>query len=368
VSRKRKPTSEIVRPPLEAGKPINLKALAAHLGLSIAAVSRILNGSPAARSIPAGVQERVFKAAKQLNYKPNIFARSLRSRRSYTVGVMVSEVSEGYATLVLSGIEQQLLQEGYFYFVVSHHHRKELIAEYQNLLMARAIEGLIAVDSPLTERLPIPTVTISGRNDFEGVTNIVLDHTRAAMLAIGHLVELGHKKIAFMRGQDHTSDTDSRWQAIQSTAAALNIAISKGKIIQLEGDDPTPEPAYQATRKLLAYGDPFTALFAFNDMSAIGAISALRESGLRIPEDVSVIGFDDVQTAAFLNPGLTTVRQPLKKMGMLAAQTMLRQLQSPNDPLHAARQLIVEPELIVRGSTCPPKQRPAGKRATPRSS
>jgi LacI family transcriptional regulator len=332
--------------------------LAAYLGLSIAAVSRILNGSPAARSIPVEVQARVFKAAKELGYKPNVFARSLRSRRSYTIGVMVAEVSEGYATLVLSGIEQQLLQEGYFYFVVSHHHRKELVTEYQNQLMARAVEGLVCIDSMLTESLPIPTVAISGYDEPEGVTNVVLDHHRAALMAIGHLLDLGHKKIAFLRGQNHTSDTNPRWDAIITAARTLNIKIEDHLVGQLVGDDPTPDPGAEATRKLLNAGGDFTAIFAFNDMTAIGAMSALREAGLRVPEDVSVVGFDDIQTARFLNPGLTTVRQPLKKMGMLAAQTVLRQLQSPNDPLRSASQLVVEPELIVRGSTGPCKQSP----------
>jgi DNA-binding LacI/PurR family transcriptional regulator len=339
--------------PCEPGKPVNLKMLAAHLGLSIAAVSRILNGSPAARSIAPAVQERVFKTAKELGYKPNIFARSLRSRRSYTIGVMVAEVSEGYATLVLSGIEQQLLQEGYFYFVVSHHHRKELIKEYQNLLMARAVEGLVAVDSELTEVLPIPTVSISGHDQPEGVTNVVLDHHQAAMMAIGHLMELGHTKIAFLRGQDHTSDTSPRWDAIVAASRALNLKIKDSLVVHLQGNDPTPEPGFQATRELFHRREDFTALFAFNDMTAIGAMSAMQQVGCRIPKDVSVVGFDDIQTASFLNPGLTTVRQPLKMMGILAARTVLRQLQSPDDPLHAARKLVVEPELIVRGSTGP---------------
>ena len=325
--------------------------------MSIAAVSRILNESPAARSISIEVKARVCKAAQDLGYKPNVFARSLRSRRSYTIGVMVSEISEGYATLVLSGIEQQLLQDGYFYFVVSHHHRKELVKEHQSQLIARGVEGLVCIDSMLTEALPIPTVSISGRDEPAGVTNVVLDHHRAAMMAIDHLLKLGHTKIAFLRGQDHTSDTNPRWEAILTAARTLNLKIDDRLIGQLFGDDPTPTPGAEATRKLLNGGNVFTAIFAFNDMTAIGAMSALREAGYRIPEDVSVIGFDDIQTARFLNPGLTTVRQPLKKMGMLAAQTVLRQLQSPNDALHAARQLVVEPEFIIRSSTGPYKER-----------
>ena len=342
----------------ESVKPASLKTLATHLNLSVAAVSRVLSGAQAARSIPAATQARIFAAAKQFNYQPNVFARSLRNKRSFTVGVIVPEVSEGYATLVLSGIEQQLLQDDYFYFVVSHHHRPELIEKYQHLLMARSIEGLIAVDTPLTQRLSVPTITISGHHEPAGVTNIVLNHQRAATLALGHLRGLGHTKIAFIKGQRFSSDTESRWRAIRDTAAKFDLKIVPKLVAQLEGDSPTHEPGYYATQKILAAAEPFTAIFAFNDISAIGAVRALRESGLRIPQDVSVVGFDDVQSAAFQNPGLTTVRQPLHKMGVLAAQTLLKQILLPSSnleapPLHAS-QLVVDPEFIVRGSTSQP--------------
>ncbi len=337
--------------PVDGTKPVNLKALASHLGLSIAAVSRILNHAPAARSIPQETRERVFAAAKELNYKPNVFARSLRSQRSYTVGVMVAEVSEGYATLVLSGIEEHLIEQGYFYFVVSHRHRTDLIQEYKDLLMGRAIEGLIALDTPLKAKFPVPTITVSGHNEPPGIFNIVLDHRQAACLAIEHLQQLGHTRIAFMQGQEHTSDSEARWTAIQEAAASLNLPIYPELVVRLVGNDPSPEPGYVATRKLLETKEHFTALFAFNDITAIGAIGAIREANLRVPEDISLIGFDDVQTAAYLNPPLTTVRQPLKTMGKLAAQTVLRLIRNSDDPAHAMREVTVQPELIVRGST-----------------
>jgi DNA-binding LacI/PurR family transcriptional regulator len=344
--------------PREAAKPASLKTLATHLDLSVAAVSRVLSGAPAARSIPAATQARIFAAAQEFNYQPNVFARSLRNKRSFTVGVIVPEVSEGYATLVLSGIEQQLLQDDYFYFVVSHHHRPELIEKYQHLLMARSIEGLIAIDTPLTQRLAVPTVTVSGHHEPAGVTNIVLNHQRAATLALGHLRGLGHTKIAFIKGQAFSSDTESRWRAIRDTAAKFGLKIVPKLVAQLEGDSPTHEPGYYATQKLLAAAEPFTAIFAFNDVSAIGAVRALREAGLRIPQDVSVVGFDDVQSAAFQNPGLTTVRQPLQKMGVLAAQTLLKQILLPRSESDVstphALQLVVDPEFIVRGSTSEP--------------
>ena len=335
-----------------SGQSVSLKSLAEHLGLSKAAVSFVINRSPAAKSIPQRTQELIRKAARELNYRPNHLARSLRQQRSYTIGVVVPEISEGYAALVMSGIEDHLLQEGYFYFVVSHRHRKELIEEYPNLLQQRAVEGLIAVDTALSEGAQVPLVAVSGHRDVAGVTNIVLDHARAAILALEHLAKLGHRRIAFIKGQEFSSDTAVRWDSVRAAAAELGIEIKERLVVQLEGESSSPELGYLVTRKLLASGEPFTALFAFNDISAIGAIQALREAGRRIPEDVSVVGFDDIQSAAYQNPGLTTVRQPLRQMGVLAAETVLQRINAPSKQPYP-KEIIVEPGFVVRGSTGP---------------
>src|SRR6267154_4560210 len=167
---------------------VNLRELADHLALSVATVSLVMNRSPAAKSIPHHTQARVRAAARELNYRPNVMARMLRQQRSFTVGVIVPEISEGYAALVLSGIEDHLLQEGYFYFVVSHRHRNDLIEEYPRLLQQRAVEGLIAVDTACQKGVLIPVVSMSGHREVEGVTNIVLDHALAAQLALEHLL------------------------------------------------------------------------------------------------------------------------------------------------------------------------------------
>lgn len=342
-----------VHPAKPGGKPTSLKMVADLVGLSSAAVSRVLNGSPAARSIPQATQDRILAAAQQLNYRPNLLARSLRRGRSHTVGVLVPEVSEGYATLVLSGLEQGLMQAGYFYFLISHHHRPELIEQSQAMLVERAVDGIVAIDTPLQRHPPLPTVTVSCPDRHEWITNIMLNHRRAAELAIDHLVELGHRQIAVIKGQSFSSDTEARWQAIQHAAARAGLAIKPDLVAQLDGDSPSHEPGYFATQQLLEARLNFTALFAFNDVSAIGAVRALRERGIRVPEDVSVVGFDDVQSAAFQNPALTTVRQPLRTMGTLAAETILAQIASPEEH-PPSRELVVDPELIVRDSTCPP--------------
>src|SRR6266478_1878726 len=257
---------------------VSQKFLAEHLGLSPATVSLVINRSPAAKSIPHRTQERIRQAARELNYRPNFVARSLRAQRSFTIGVVVPEISEGYAALVMSGIEDHLLEEGYFYFVVSHRHRPDLIEEYPRLLQQRAVEGLIAVDTACRKGVPIPFVAVSGHREVQGVTNIVLDHALAAKLAMEHLAQHGHRNIAFIKGQEFSSDTEIRWESERGAAKELGLEINERLVGQLDGESPSPELGYGVTRKLLATGEAFTALFAFNDISAIGAIRALREA------------------------------------------------------------------------------------------
>jgi len=339
-----------------SGNGVSLRHLAEHLGLSQAAVSFVINRSPAAKSIPQRTQELIWTAARELNYRPNHLARSLRKQRSFTIGVVVPEISEGYAALVMSGIEDHLLREGYFYFVVSHHHRDELIEEYPLLLQQRAVEGLIAVDTALADEVDVPSVAVSGHREVPGVTNIVLNHSRAACLAMQHLAQLGHREMAFIKGQAFSSDTQVRWEAVREAARKIGIGVRDELVGQLEGDSSSPLLGYQVTQKLIGSGEAFTALFTFNDISAIGAIHALREAGYRVPEDVSVVGFDDIQSAAFQNPALTTVRQPLREMGTIAAETLLRRITAPAKAPYPT-EIVVEPELVVRASTAPRKEK-----------
>jgi len=330
---------------------VSLKQLADRLGLSPATVSVVINRSPVADTISQETKKLILSAARKFNYRPNFFARSLRMQRSLTIGVIVPEVSDGYATMVLSGIEDHLLQAGYFYFVASHRHRADLIDEYPRLFLDRAVDGIIAVDTPWHHRLRVPVVTVSGHNEAPGVVNVVLDHELAANLAINHLVGLGHRNIAFIKGQAFSSDTEVRWNAILKATAQLGICVSPKLTVQLEGDEASPILGYKVTTALVKSQQPFTAIFAFNDISAMGAIRALRESGLRVPEDVSVVGFDDIQSAAYQNPSLTTVRQPLRKMGTIAAETVLRGIR-PASARPGAKEITVAPELVVRETTC----------------
>jgi LacI family transcriptional regulator len=319
-------------------------------------VSRVINNSGNTHRISAATQKRVLAAAAEMNYKASPLARGLRSRRSQTIGVMVPEISGGYSAAVLSGIEDVLLASGFFYFVVSHHHREELLRDYPALLLSRAVEGIIAVDSALDVELPVPIVAVSGHLRTPSILNIELDHTLAARFALEHLRRLGHRRIAFIKGQSFSSDTEIRWQAITKVAAELKIPIEPNLVIALEGDDPTPEPGRVATHKLLAAGVPFSAVFAFNDLSAMGAIVALREAGVDVPTEVSVLGFDDVVGAATNNPPLTTVRQPLQEMGRAAASALLQRIRHPKTSeatTQQAESILVLPTFVERKSTAP---------------
>ena len=329
---------------------VTLKTIAEHLGLTPGTVSAALNDSPAARSIPQHTKSRIIEAARALNYRPNFFARTLRLRRTYTIGVIAEEIGDAYGAMIISGIEEYLRKNDYFFLTVIHRHDRKLLQTYAQMLLTRGVEGFITTDTSLTEKLALPTVAVAGHANMQGVTNIVLDHKRAARLALEHLKQLGHHEIAFIRGQTVSSDSAVRWAAICEVAEELGIRIRPELTIQLEGRDSTPAIGYPFAKELLARKVPFTALFAYNDISAIGSLWAFREAGLRVPEDISIVGFDDIPGATYANPGLTTVRQPLIRMGQIAAQTVVDLIEERGEYVP---EIAIEPEFVVRESTGP---------------
>jgi DNA-binding LacI/PurR family transcriptional regulator len=338
------------KPKIPDKSGVSLKQLAAHLNLSTTTLSLVLNNAPSAVSIPQETKNRIFSAARELNYKPNYLARSLRVQRTKTLGVIVPELSDGYSSMVLNGVEATLSTAGYFYLTASHLHRENLLETLPRMLVERQVEGIIAVDTPIRFEPTLPIVNVSGHDKIEGVTNVVLNHQHAAELGIGHLYNLGHRKIAVIKGQEFSSDTGIRWETINESAKRRHIQIDPKLTVQLQGDSPSPEVGYSVMKTLLATGEKFTAVFAFNDVSAIGAIRALEEMGLRVPADVSVLGFDDIYAAAFHSPALTTIRQPLFEMGSLAARTLLDRLANTSNG-NIPETVSVEPTIIVRQST-----------------
>jgi len=329
---------------------VTLKTIAEHLSLTPGTVSAALNNSSAARSIPEHTKQRILAAARELNYRPNFFARSLRLQRTYTIGVIAEEIGDAYGSLIISGIEQHLRQNNFLFLTVIHRHDKKLLQTYAQMLQSRGVEGFITVDTSITEQPALPTVAVAGHQAVPGVTNIVLDHKRAARMALQHLQNLGHEEIAFLKGQTFSSDSLVRWDAIVEVAEELGVRIRPELTVQIEGTDSTPAIGYPVGKQLLARKKAFTAVFAYNDISAIGAIWALREAGLRVPEDVSVVGFDDIPGAAFGSPALTTVRQPLLRMGQIAAQTVIERIEERGT---YQPEIAIAPEFVIRESSGP---------------
>jgi DNA-binding LacI/PurR family transcriptional regulator len=330
---------------------VNLRMLAEHLSLSQTTVSLVLNNSPSAKSIPEETRNRVVEAAKRLNYRPNYFARSLRQSRSMSVGVLAPDLSEGYFTRVMSGVVEELSAAHYFYFTACHDWNRELIERYPRMLVERSVDGFLLLNTATDDlRVPVPVVAISAHIATENVTNIVLDHHSAVLQALTHLNELGHRRIAILRGPRAIPDSEFRWESCQRVAHQLGLKLDPGLVV-------APEIGYKPMKALLEKTRDFTAVFCFNDIAAIGAMRALKEAGLRVPEDISLVGFDDVLSAAYSTPSLTTVRQPLTEMGRRGAQVLLERIAN-RDRAYPA-ELVMSPELVVRESTgpAPPRRR-----------
>ena len=340
---------------------VNLRMLAQHLDLSQTTVSLVLNNSPSGKSIPQETRNRVIEAARRLNYRPNYFARSLRQSRSMSVGVLAPDLSEGYFTRVMSGVVQELTAAHYFYFTACHDWKRELIDQYARMFVERAVDGFLLLNTPADQlAVPVPVVAISAHSAAENVTNIVLDHRLAVRQALVHLYELGHRRIAVVRGPRAIPDSEVRWQAIQNEARALGLKIDPALVIGIDaagwsmktGYHPmAPEIGHKPMQALLKKTRDFTAVFCFNDIAAIGAIRALKDAGLSVPSDVSVVGFDDILSAAYATPSLTTVRQPLTEMGKRGAQVLLQRI--ANREKEFPSEIVMAPELVVRESTGP---------------
>ena len=332
------------------GHVVTLKAVAAHVGLSAGTVSAVLNDAPSAKHIPKATRERIVAAARKLDYRPNFFARSLRKQRTLTIGVIAHEIGDGYGSSVIAGIESGTRQKDYFFVTGIHRHDSQMFERYCRLLLQRGAEGIITVDYNLAHSLPVPAVAIPGHMENQGVTNITLDHRHAAELAFEHLVGLGHQKIAILKGHPDSADANYRWNAVQEVAQEIGFELDSDLVIPIESKESTPSLGYPFAKRLIEKKKPFTALFAYNDISAIGAIRAFQEAGFRVPQDISVVGFDDIPAAAFHYPSLTTVRQPLHKMGELGVEILIARIDGQKE---WPREISVQPEIVVRESTGP---------------
>jgi DNA-binding LacI/PurR family transcriptional regulator len=343
---------------------VTIRDVAKESGFSSTTVSIVLNNAPLARYIPATTKKRIERAAKKLGYRPNLFARSLRSKRSHTVGVMVFDMTDPYCTLVLRGIENTLYQSSYLPILTDVHNERSRFERYLEMMLDRRVEGLIVLANWLfldinllgdLEKSSIPTAIIGVELKTESISSVIVDNEMGAHMAIEHLHSLGHRKIAFIRGPKALADSSPRWKGIRNFAKTSGLDLDSRLIVDLpESRDPISsfEAGYKLTEDLIKQKRPFTAILAFDDMTAFGAIRALTKAGLRVPEQCSVIGFDDVATCALYSPPVTTIRQPMQVMGATAVGIVVDGINAVLEKREvSALHRKVAPELVVREST-----------------
>lgn len=343
---------------------VTIRDVAKESGFSSTTVSIVLNNAPLARYIPAVTKKRIERAAQKLGYRPNQFARSLRSKRSHTVGVMVFDMTDPYCTLVLRGIENTLYQSSYLPILTDVHNERSRFERYLEMLLDRRIEALIVLANWLfldinllgdLEKSSIPTAMIGCELKTDSISSVIVDNEVGGHMALEHLHSLGHRKIAFIRGPKALTDSSPRWRGITKSAKECGLELDSRLIVELpESRDPMSsfESGYKLTEDLIHQKRPFTALLAFDDMSAFGAIRALTRAGVRVPEQCSVIGFDDVATSALYTPSLTTIRQPMEAMGASAVGIVLDGINGVLEKREInATHRKVAPELVAREST-----------------
>lgn len=341
---------------------ITIREFAKASGFSPTTISLVLNNAPAGRHIPAKTKESIRNWARKLGYYPNQFARSLRSSRSGSVAVMVPDVSDPYCAQVLLGVDKALYATSYLPMLVDIQNSRSRFRRYVRMLFERRIEGVIAVANSLqlqTEMLDIfaknliPVVAIGRDSTHERIDSVSVDNQAGARLAIAHLFELGHRRIAFIRGPKAVVDSAHRWRGILDFAEEMSLPLNPSLIIQLKDTASSSEAGFSAMKTLLHAGANFTAVMAFDDMTAFGAIQALTQAGVKVPEQCSVVGFDDIAAAAHYNPPLTTVGQSMEELGragvaiFLQAREVNRNRGQRPRPLHQR----VEPVLAARASS-----------------
>lgn len=338
--------------------------VARESGFSISTVSLVLNEAPLSRYVAASTKALVRETAERLGYRPDASARSLRNRRSETIGIMVFDISDPFCTLILRGIEETLSPTSYLPLIMDAHNEIKQFQRYLQMLLERRVEGLIVIANwlfvdinPLAdlEREHIPTVLIGQQRHFGAASSMMVDNETGGYLALQHLHNLGHRDIAVIRGPVQLPDSGKRWAGMAKMAEEAGIKLRPKWTVDLpNASDPNSGFAggYRLMAEMLKGKKQFSAIAAFDDMTAFGAIRALRQAGLRVPEDCSVIGFDDVPLAELASPSLTTIRQPMEEMGILAAERVLKGIQAIHEEKPVVGEhLQMRPSLVMREST-----------------
>jgi LacI family transcriptional regulator len=347
-------------------RPATIRDIAKASGFSASTVSIVLNRAPLARYIRKDTKLQIEEMARKLGYSPNQLARSLRSQRNHTIGAMVFDITDPFCTLILRGVENELYQKGFVPILADAHNDRDRFERALELLLERRVEGLIVIANWLCvdinilsdlEKRNIPTVII-GRDLAASISSAQVDNEAGARMAMEHLFQLGHRNLAFIRGPRMLADSELRWRGIRGFARTAGLKIDSNLVMELPNLlNPMHgfEAGYQKTMELLKIGRPFTAVVCFDDVTALGAMKALLSSGIRVPSQCSVIGFDDTIPAALSLPSLTTIRQPMESLGSVAAELIIeassaawQKLESV--PIHR----LLAPELVRRESTAPP--------------
>jgi DNA-binding LacI/PurR family transcriptional regulator len=339
-----------------------IRDVAKRAGVSVATVSLVLNNGDTNLPISESTKRRVHEAAKVLRYHPNSYAKALRTKKSYVVGILAFDIVDPYCAHVLRGAEDTLSESGYYPMISDLRNDEQKLHSYIRLFRERRVEGLLILASSLgvEDRLifdlqaeKIPLVVIGREVDDPEVPTVVTDNINGAYQATEYLIELGHRQFGFVLGPSDYVDSRQRWKGSQRALEEHGIRVSPDLLIEEREIGWGPEAGYSSMKRLLQTSKKITAVVAFDDISAFGAIRAIYETGLRVPEDISVVGFDDLPVAAFYNPPLTTVQYSMVEMGRMGAQMLLGQWTKKNSGAKTNR-VMPESRLVIRKSAAAP--------------
>lgn len=332
-----------------------IKEIASRAGVSTSTVSHVINRT---RFVSDDAKRRVTKAIEELDYVPNAVAQSLRRNTTLTLGMMVPNNTNPFFAEVMRGVEDECFRQGYSLILCNSDDDPRKQGSYLRVMMRKRIDGLVLLSSGSNEHLyallstaPVPVVLVD--REIEGIPAdfVQVDHERGGYLGGLHLTGLGHRCIAVIVGPTDLAVNAQRLAGFRRILDETNTPLDPDLII---ATDFTSKGGYEAMRLIIEMGRHPTAVFADNDLIAIGVICAAEEAGLRIPEDLSVVGFDDIALAAYTNPPLTTVRQPKHEIGTTTAQLLIERIADPGRPF---QRVILEPEFCLRKTTAPPAQK-----------
>jgi DNA-binding LacI/PurR family transcriptional regulator len=351
---------------------VTLLDVARACGFSVSTVSIVLSEAPLSQNVAVSTRQRIRAMAQQLGYHPDAFARSLRRRRSQTIAVLAYDLSDPFCIPIVRGIQTGLQPANFLPLLMDAQTQRKLFDSYLRMILERRAEGVIVIASWIfeeanllsdIEKNHVPIVIVGRDLTSRRVSSLLIDNEAGGALAMSHLIQLGHRRIAVIRGPQELFDSEPRWVGVQRAANEAGIRLEPRLVFQLPGiEDPTSgfDSGSELARQMIASGLQFTAVLAFDDLTALGVVRGLAGAGLRVPDDCSVLGFDDVLPAVVSTPGITTIRQPLKEMGLLAAEWALKAIEERQRGIEKPAQLHkASPELVVRMSSSPPKRKSA---------